>query len=105
MRTMLILLIVIISAIVLSTSLAYAHTAVAGWAYPYACCSGIDCREVEASAVSETMEGYRINATGEIIPYLDKKVKPSPDGKWHWCSQGGKPTTATICLFAPFGGS
>lgn len=78
-----------------------------GWAYPVACCSGYDCRAVGDSRsgapirVYETAEGYRISTTGEVIPMLDRKVRPSPDGEFHWCSVGGKADGKTICLFAP----
>lgn len=43
---------------------ARAHDAPAGWSYPADCCSGVDCREVSAKAISERSDGYRIEATG-----------------------------------------
>lgn len=72
-----------------------------GWSYPLSCCSGYDCRQVDASAIDEGPAGYTIRATGETIPMTDAKVKPSPDGLFHWCSVGGKPDGKTICLFVP----
>lgn len=75
-----------------------------GWSYPYSCCSGIDCREVKAGEkgiVEETTRGYVIKTTGELIPFNDKRIKPSPDGEFHWCSHGGRDTGGTICLFVP----
>lgn len=80
---------------------AAAHRAPSGWSYPYSCCSGIDCREVPAKAISERPEGYVINNTGEVVQYGDKRVKDSPDGEWHWCSVAGADDTRTICLFVP----
>lgn len=80
---------------------ARAHDAPTGWTYPAACCSGTDCREVPADWVEERPEGYRIVVTGEVIPMTDRKVRPSPDGRFHWCSVAGKDDGATICLFAP----
>lgn len=72
-----------------------------GWTYPLACCSGIDCREVSDEAIIEGPTHYTIAATGEEIPYNSRKVRPSPDGLFHWCSVRGDPDTATICLFVP----
>lgn len=72
-----------------------------GWSYPYACCSGIDCREVAGKLISERPEGYVINATGEILAYDDRRIKYSPDGVYHWCSVAGADDSRTICLFVP----
>lgn len=86
---------------------AFAHDAIPtaaqphGWTYPLACCSGYDCREVSQSQIKERPEGYVIAATGEVIPMTDSKVKMSPDGEFHWCSQGGRDDGDTICLFVP----
>jgi hypothetical protein len=72
-----------------------------GWSYPFACCSGIDCREVSAKSISERPEGYVIAGTGELVSYSDNRIKDSPDGEFHWCSIDGKADTRTICLFVP----
>jgi len=80
---------------------AYPHDAPAGWSYPTYCCSGIDCREVAASSISERPEGYVIKGTGEIVGYTDARIKPSPDGVYHWCSVAGADDSRTICLFVP----
>ncbi|MBX3580075.1 MAG: hypothetical protein KF723_22965 [Rhizobiaceae bacterium] len=77
------------------------HDAPSGWIYPLECCSNYDCREVAAAEISEGPAGYVVRATGEVIPMTDAKVKPSPDGKFHWCSRGGRDDGATICLFVP----
>ena len=76
------------------------HEAPTGWKYPISCCSGLDCREVKASAISERQDGY-LTPSGEVIGYRDARVKESPDGAWHWCTQAGSDTGRTICLFAP----
>ena len=78
-----------------------AHDAPTGWSYPFACCSGYDCREVDDAAVQERPEGYVIVATGEVIAMISTKVRHSPDGRFHWCSVGGRPDGQTICLFVP----
>lgn len=78
-----------------------AHDAPSGWSYPLACCSSFDCREVPDEAILEGPEGYVIVATGEVIAMTDRKVRPSPDGVFHWCSVGGRPDSNTICLFVP----
>lgn len=80
---------------------AFAHDAPAGWSYPFACCSGLDCRQVDEKAVLEHDGGYTIRATGEFIHSTDHRIKPSPDGLYHWCSVGGADDSGTICLFVP----
>jgi hypothetical protein len=80
---------------------ANAHDAPKGWSYPYSCCSGYDCREVNAKSISERPEGYVIAGTGEVVGYRDKRLRDSPDGEYHWCSVAGKNDSRTICLFVP----
>ena len=89
--------------IVLFPSLAFAHDAPSGWSYPIECCSTVDCREVPASAVKEVWNGYLITLSTkqEIVPYGSYKIKDSPDGAYHWCSQGGTNDGKTLCLFVP----
>ena len=72
-----------------------------GWSYPFACCSGYDCREVSSKQISERPEGYVIKGTGEVVAYSDGRLKDSPDGEYHWCSVAGLDDTRTICLFVP----
>lgn len=72
-----------------------------GWSYPFSCCSGYDCREVSAQAISERPDGYVIKGTGEVVAYSDKRLKDSPDGEFHWCSVAGAEDGRTICLFVP----
>jgi hypothetical protein len=88
-------------ALILLSSAAFSHDAPKGWSYPFACCSGYDCREVSASTVGEKPEGYVIASTGEVLPYSDTRIKNSPDGEYHWCSVAGKSDGKTICLFVP----
>lgn len=80
---------------------ARSHDAPSGWVYPFACCSNYDCRAVADKAVSERPEGYRIEATGEVVGYRDTRIRHSPDGEFHWCSVAGAPDGRTICLFVP----
>jgi hypothetical protein len=85
---------------------ASAHDAPTGWKYPWSCCSNRDCRQVQSPAVQEKPEGYVIQSTGEVVGYLDKRVKDSPDGEYHWCAhQAGIDAGHTICLFVPPKGS
>jgi len=83
---------------------AKAHDAPMGWAYSTACCSGVDCREVDDLAIHEGPEGYTV-PSGEVIAYGSPKVKDSPDGRFHWCSYQGSETGKTICLYVPGRGS
>lgn len=87
--------------IALNVPPAFSHDAPKGWTYPFACCSGYDCREVPKKAISERPQGYVIEGTGEVVTYQDARVKPSPDGEYHWCSVDGADNTRTICLFVP----
>lgn len=73
-----------------------------GWEYPTSCCSLKDCRPAAAGEVRETSEGYRLTTTGEIVGYLDKRVKDSPSGDFHVCQQAGNFDSGRIlCLFRP----
>jgi hypothetical protein len=56
---------------------------------------------VPERAIIETNEGFSIAATGEFISRRDDRVRRSPDGLIHWCSQSGAADTPTICLFIP----
>lgn len=93
--------------LIFGTHLAFGHDAVAsaampqGWAYPFSCCSGYDCREVPDADIVEGARGYEIRRTGELINMSDPKIRQSPDGKFHWCSVAGANDGKTICLFVP----
>lgn len=69
--------------------------------YEYRCCSDRDCRPVAEDAISEGPNGYVVKATGEVIPYNDKRIRQSPDQFFHWCSVGGKPDSRTLCIYVP----
>lgn len=78
-----------------------AHQAPTGWSYPRECCSNQDCRMVAIGDVHEGADGYLVRQSGEVIPYNDARVKPSPDGESHWCAVSYDGTDYTICLFVP----
>lgn len=93
---------------VLLASGAYAHQATPtaaqpeGWSYPMSCCSLMDCRQASEGEVRETAGGYLLTTTGEVVPYMDKRVKDSPDGLFHTCQVGGDfETGRVLCLFRP----
>lgn len=77
-----------------------AHEAPKGWTYPYSCCSGYDCRQVDDAKITEGPTGYTV-PSGEVIAMTDKRIKESPDGLFHWCSVAGKDDSKTLCLFVP----
>lgn len=85
----------------LLASPAGAHEALSGWAYPTSCCSGRDCYPVSGPALEAAADGYHIKATGEVIPFTSRRIKPSGDGLYHRCSWGGNVNASTICLFIP----
>ncbi len=94
-------LLIAFAAVCLSSLRAEAHDAKSGWSYPFSCCSGYDCREVNETSVRERPEGYVIQGTGEVLGYHDVRLKDSPDGEFHWCSVAGANDGRTICLFVP----
>lgn len=74
--------------------------------YPTACCSDRDCYEIATEALEPTPGGWRILATGEVIPYVgDRRLKTTAaiaGATYHRCSRGGgDPAMPTICLFTP----
>lgn len=78
------------------------HDAPSGWTYPLLCCSNRDCRQAGDGEVRETAEGYLLVTTGEVVPYLNHRVKPSPDGLFHVCQQAGNfDSGRVLCLFVP----
>lgn len=79
---------------------AYPHDAPSGWSYPFTCCSGYDCRHVHTGAVRAGADGYVV-PSGEVVGYADDRIRPSPDGEYHWCSVAGKDDGRTLCLFVP----
>lgn len=81
---------------------AVGHEATTGWSYPLYCCSNQDCHQINDADVKEGREGYTLASTGEIVPYLDRRVKDSPDGLFHVCQQAGDFDNGRIlCLFVP----
>lgn len=74
------------------------HQAPTGWAYPAQCCSDRDCRMLPEGMIRVRASGYVV-PSGETIGFGDARVKPSPDGRFHWCFDGRR----TLCLFAPGG--
>lgn len=83
---------------------ALAHQAPTGWTYPANCCSDKDCSMMERGQVEEVREGYRV-PSGEVIAHGDKRIKDSPDGRFHWCRlegfEMGEHWIHTLCLFVP----
>lgn len=84
---------------------ASAHQAPSGWVYDSDCCSEKDCRPAEDGEISLMPDGYHIAKTNEVIPYGDKRVRPSGDGHMHICQfqaymsrVGPKKTT---CIYIP----
>ena len=83
--------------------------------YPRECCSDRDCWPMGLDADARepdpvaTAAGWRL-VDGTIIPFA--AARPSPDGRFHVCRQGGSaegrviaPAGRPICLWAPSPGS
>lgn len=80
----------------------WAHEAPSGWKYPLVCCSNQDCRQISDINIKETHSGYVLTTTGEVVPYLDRRIKHSPDDMYHVCQQHGDFDEGRIlCLFVP----
>lgn len=72
--------------------------------YPFACCSDQDCWSSPAGNITVTPEGYRIETSGEVIPFTDPRIRPTPPeggGDFHVCHLAADPTARVLCLFVP----
>lgn len=98
-----------------SATRAFGH----GW-YSQSCCSGKDCAPIEASAVTWTPNGWRVELRPgqhpmvtlspivELVPF--DGVMPSEDDRWHACVRTDNPSPSAvtpaeriICLYIPEG--
>jgi hypothetical protein len=59
------------------------------------CCGENDCQMISLEIAHVTQIGYRLDDTGETIPW--HRVQPSPDSAMWRCRWGGQ----TQCFFAP----
>lgn len=81
--------------------------------YPYECCHDQDCWMMGAGQREPdpefTRDGWRLS-DGTLVPF--QAARPSPDGRFHVCRQGGaasgaviRPSGAPVCLWVPQGAS
>lgn len=81
--------------------------------YPWECCHDEDCWQMGAGGREPdpefTRDGWRLS-DGTIVPF--SAARPSPDGRFHVCRQGGaasgaviRPSGAPVCLWVPQGAS
>lgn len=81
-----------------------------GWRYPWACCSGQDCKDISDKAVQEGPDGYTITIAAGThpivkettvfkVPYGDPKIKDSPDGLFHLCVSAVSGNV--LCFYVP----
>lgn len=73
--------------------------------YSYECCSDKDCFPLPEGAVEATPDGWLIKASNVSVPFDDKRIKHSPDGRFHGCFLSGNPNQALLCLYVPEFGS
>lgn len=65
--------------------------------YPRACCSDRDCYPLSFNEVEATPEGWRIKATGEVVPYEEaRETPPEGGGRFFRCSRAGDPSLSTL---------
>lgn len=72
--------------------------------YPRSCCSDKDCFATGPANVTATPEGWRVESSGEVIPYDDARIRPAPPqggGDFHVCHIAGNPQLRILCLFVP----
>jgi hypothetical protein len=61
-----------------------------------------DCKELPKDEIKATPVGWRVESTGEVIPYGDKRIKQSKDERFHRCARGGDFSLPTsLCLYVP----
>lgn len=97
-----IIAIVLLMALLLwSTTPSNAHDAPAGWAYGQDCCSTTDCAPA-TKAVHATDGGWKVDETGDIIPYNDNAIRDSKDGEFHVCKFFAPRNGRVLrCLYVP----
>ncbi|HEV7257796.1 MAG TPA: hypothetical protein VGN82_08440 [Bosea sp. (in: a-proteobacteria)] len=91
------------------------HEAPSGWDYPFECCSGADCAQLDPKAVKANASGFIVTVVpGQhpiwsrdrrhplVLEIAYRKARLSPDGKWHLCINDAGDL---LCFFAPAGGS
>jgi hypothetical protein len=109
----LILVVALVLAAFFGSRAAFAHSF-----YPWECCSSTDCwmtgTRDDGQAMVEpdpqpTRDGWLLY-DGTLIPFAN--ARPSPDGRFHVCRQGGAASGAVIrpsgtapCLWVPQGAS
>lgn len=77
--------------------LLFAHDVQAHEFYSIECCNEQDCAPLPDGAVKITKTGYLWD--GELFVYGERRIKYSPDGKYHGCAyrySGNK-----LCLYVP----
>lgn len=65
------------------------------------CCGPKDCAVAPAGTVTQTLDGWRVNATGRLFRHDDPDRYDSIDGQVWLCHRDGKDR----CLFVPVAGS
>lgn len=77
--------------------------------YSLACCDDRDCEPVAAGVIQQTAEGYLVTVNSEthslgstrgyteIVPYGDRRIKPSQDENMHLCLGLG----FVRCIYVP----
>ncbi len=73
-----------------------------GWSYDFTCCSATDCSQARDGDILATPQGWRVAATGEVIPYDDSRIKHSKDEYFHRCVPGGNESAPrSLCVYVP----
>jgi hypothetical protein len=73
--------------------------------YTLDCCSDKDCGPLPNAAVEATSLGWHVRSNNWTVPYADKKIRQSPDGRFHGCFRNGDPAADLLCLYVPGQGS
>jgi len=75
------------------------NTASAHEWYPWYCCSGLDCRQLQPGELRRLPTGW-LTPHGVVVPFHDPRIKvtPRPHRGVHLCEQ---PDGSVICLYLP----
>jgi len=80
-------------------SIAFPHTMASGFHYEEACCSDDDCKELHDGEVHVVKDGYVWR--GDLFKVTDKRLRTSPDGKFHGCMYWEMDEEYRPCLYVP----
>ena len=95
----LVLAIIFLAAMLAATLALLSNVRAHSW-YDAICCSDRDCYPLPDNAVRETVGGYSLPETGEMIPHSE--TRNGRDERFHICRHA---TGRRICFYRPYSGT